>query len=457
LTPLLLGVLAYVGAQLAVGVWVSRRIATEEDFFVAGRRLGLVFASASIFATWFGAETCVGAAGQVYAEGIGRRSVEPFAYGVCLILMGIVFAAPLWRRRIVTLADFLRERYSKGVERIAAVLLIPTSLLWAAAQVRAFGHVLSASSSGLDIEAAMGIAAAIVIVYTALGGLYADVVTDVVQAAALILGLLVLAFIVLQDLGGTAGAAEAIASTNAARPIARTGWLATAEAWAIPLCGSVVAQEVVSRSVAARSAAVARSAGIAGGFAYLAVGLLPVFLGLVGPSLSPGLEDGEALLPELARTHLSTWLYVVFAGGLVSAILSTADSALLVASSLLSRNLLLEGGRASDRQRLLAARAGVVLFGLLAWLLATRSEGVFELVESASGFGSAGILVVVSFGLFGRIGGSKSAAAALIAGIAVWLYGTQLAELLTPYLLSLGAALASYLGAAVVDRFARKD
>jgi Na+/proline symporter len=98
-TPLLLAILGYVAAQLAVGVWVSRRIRSEADYLLAGRNLGYGLATASLFATWFGAETCLGAAGSVYRGGLGGATAEPFGYALCLLLMGFVFARVLWSRR----------------------------------------------------------------------------------------------------------------------------------------------------------------------------------------------------------------------------------------------------------------------------------------------------------------------------------------------------------------------
>ena len=103
MTTELLLLTLWVLAQLALGLWVARRVRTEDDFFVAGRRLGPWMAAASVFATWFGAETCVGAAGQVHDSGLGALSVEPYAYGLCLLVMGLVFAVPLWRLGITTL------------------------------------------------------------------------------------------------------------------------------------------------------------------------------------------------------------------------------------------------------------------------------------------------------------------------------------------------------------------
>lgn len=452
MTLVLGGILVYVLGQLAVGLVVSRRIATEDDYLVAGRRLGPVLAAGSIFATWFGAETCVAAAGRVHDEGLGRDTVEPFAYGVCLLVGGLVFAVPLWRARVTTLADLLRRRFGPGVERLAALLLIPTSVLWAAAQVRAFGHVLSSSSS-LGIEAAIAIAALIAIVYTVAGGLLADVYTDLVQAAALVLGLAVVLVSVVADAGGVPASLALVDVARAAHDgRGPADWLATAEAWAIPICGSVLAQEVISRSLAARSAAVARGAMLWGGTSYLIVGLVPVLLGLLAVPLLPGVES-EEVLPRLARLHLSDLGYIVFAGALVSAILSTVDSALLVAAAFLSRNLLLAGRTdVPERRRLLVARGGVVAFGVLAWALALSAEGVFALVEEASGFGSAGILVVACAALFTRRGGPVAATLALLGGIGAWVVGAYLVEdARAPYLVSLACALAGYLVGAVLD------
>jgi len=441
----LTAVLAFVALQLAIGWWVSRRIATEDDYLLAGRRMGPILATGTLFATWFGAETCVGSAGQVFEHGVSITTAEPFGYGVCLLLMGLVLARPLWRRRLVTLADLFRARFSPGVERLAAVLMIPASVLWAAAQLRAFGQVL-ASASTLELEVAIAAATVITLVYTTMGGLLADAITDLIQCGVLILGLVVLFVAVVGDLGGAGAALRAIDPERVALvPSGGSDWLALLEDWSIPILGSVVAQELVARVSAARSGAVARGAPIAAGLAYVAVGLVPVTLGLVAPRLLGELEHPEQALPLLASEHLSPALHLLFSGALVSAILSTVDSTLLVASSLASHNLVqpLRPGL-SERARVRLARGGVVLFGIVAALLAFGAEGVFALVEAASAFGSAGIVVIVFLGLFTRIGGRASAYAALIAGAVAYVAAGS-AGLAAPYLASLAAALGGYL------------
>ena len=142
--PVLLGIGVYLLVQFAIGIAVSRHIASESDYLLAGRRLGVGLAGFSIFATWFGAETVVGAAGVIYSDGLSGGSADPFGYGLCLLVLGALIAAPLWRRQYTTFGDLFRERYSTGVERLAVLLMVPTSVLWAAAQIRAFGQVVSA-------------------------------------------------------------------------------------------------------------------------------------------------------------------------------------------------------------------------------------------------------------------------------------------------------------------------
>jgi Na+/proline symporter len=204
---------------------------------------------------------------------------------------------------------------------------------------------------------------------------------------------------------------------------------------------------VLSRSLSARSADVARGGVLMGGVLYLAVGLLPIALGLLGSGLLPGLANPEQVLPGLASQHLSTAAFALFLGALVSAILSTVNSTLLVAASLLSRNLLLAGrADVAQRGRVQWARLGVAGMGVLAWILALQAESVFGLIEDASGFGSAGIVVATSFGLFTRLGGAPGAAASMGSGVAAW--GLGYLGLPYPFLFSLGAALLAYLALA---------
>lgn len=444
MTPLLVAVLGYLAVQFAIGVWASRRVRDESDYLVASRSLGPALATFSIFATWFGAETIVGSAGTAYADGVSLASAEPFGYGLCLVLMGLVFAVPLWGRGLTTLADLFRQRFAPGVERMAAIVMIPTSVLWAAAQVRAFGHVV-ASASTMGVEAGLALAAVFVIAYTMFGGLLADAVTDLLQGAVLVVGLLAVGIAMVLHLGGPAGA---VGIVTAPGRVTLTGGgltlLGGLEEWLIPIGGSVVAAELVQRVIATRTPGLARRTAVAAGGLYVTVGLIPVFVGLAGVSLGLTLADPEQVVPAVARALLPTGLYIVFAGALISAILSTVDSTLLVAGGMLAHNVVAPIARIDDpRARLRLARGGVLLFGVVAWALAHRAEGVFALVEQASAFGSAGILVTVTFGLFSGWGGPRTAYATLAVGVLSYVSGVVLGWPY-PFLTSLAAALVTY-------------
>jgi Na+/proline symporter len=451
--PVLIGIAVYLAVQFVAGMLVARRIASEADYLVAGRSLGVALASFSIYATWFGAETIVGAAGSIYEHGLSGGSADPFGYAACLVVLGVFIAAPLWRRQYTTLGDLFRERYSVSVERFAVLLMVPTSVLWAAAQIRAFGQVVSASSN-VEVEIAIGAGAFLVIVYTMAGGLLADVVTDFIQGVAVMVGLLVLLVVVGNANGGFAAIPALIEPERLALFSAGNATpLEIVEEWAVPICGSLLATEMLARIIGCKSAVTARNATLLGAGIYLVVGLIPVAIGLAGPTLVPGLEEPEQVVATLAQRHLSTFFYILFAGAVISAILSTVNSCLLAAASLVSHNLIVPlKPEMNEKGKVLAARIGVVVFGVVAYALALGADGIYELVATASAFGSAGIFVVGLFGLFSRVGGAVSAHASLTAGVVVWAAGEYWLAWSTPYVAALAASLAAYLLVALVER-----
>jgi Na+/proline symporter len=387
MTPTLAAIFVYIALQLVIAWAVSRRVAGEDDYLVAGRSLGYVLCSFTIFATWFGAETCIAAPAAAYVEGFAGNTGDPFGYAVCLLATGAFFAEALWERRLTTFGDLFRQRYGAATERLFALIVIPTSLLWAAAQIRGFGQVLSANSE-FDVLITTTFAAAVVIAYTTVGGLKADAVTDLIQGLTLTLGvgaLFVSVFLGPQGFDFAAIPMERVSLVSPERP-----WPATLEAWAVPVLGSLFTAEVVARVAAARSARVAKRGALAGGVAFLGVGVLAASVGLAGAVEIPGLAEPEQVVIAMAERHLGGVWSVVFSGALAAAILSTVDSCLLTAGSMLAHNLIipLRPGM-SEAQKLRLNRAAVVLFGVVAYGMAVSAEAVYLLVEEASAFGGA--------------------------------------------------------------------
>lgn len=439
---LLAFILLYIALQLGIAWRFRRRTDSEADYLLAGRSLGPWLATFAVFATWFGAETCIGAAGEAYAHGLSGVIADPFGYALGMTAVALVVAVPLWRRGVTTIADLFRLRYGAGIERLAAVIMIPSSLLWAAAQVRAFGQVL-ASTSELGLIACMMLAAVVVIAYTAFGGMWSDSITDLVQGLVLIAGLIALAAVFFWQ-GGAAHLAELPAERL--DPLhARTGWQA-AETLLTPIFSTLAAQELASRVLAMRSARLARGATLAGAGLYLAMGSIPLLLGLAALTMMGTGLDPEQVLSRFAREALPLPLYALFLCALVSAILSTLSGALLVAGSLAAHNVLLPlRPQWSERARITANRAAVVVFGVVAYVIALSSDSVYGLVEEAAGLGSAGVFVLLMASLWRRDAGSPWAAAtALLLGTSVYLLGEHVLVLDTPYLLALASAAIGY-------------
>lgn len=440
-------IICYLLCQVLIGYLVSRTIRSEEDYFLGGRRLGWPLVSFSLFATWFGAETCIGSSAAVYERGLAGSRADPFGYAMCLLLLGLLLAGRLWRGHYLTLADFYRERYGWLVEKAAVWILAPSSLIWAAAQVRAFAQVLSATTA-ISVDIALVIVAGFVIVYTCLGGFLGDVITDFVQGIIIFLGVTGILVFTLANVDDVGAFLTSIEPGRLDFIDEGETLLARLDRWMIPILGSLVAQETISRVLAARSMSVARKASFIAAGIYLLLGSIPVLLGLLGPHLMPGLDEKEQFLILVAKKYLPFAAYVLFVGALIAAILATIDSILLAISAMVTHNLLarfLAG--ATQRSKVITARTAVVIAGVIAYVMAVFGGGIYELLETASSFGTAGILVITLAGLYTGFGGGLSAMIALAAGLALTPLGKYVLDWQAPFLSSvLGAAAGFALG-----------
>lgn len=457
---MLAGIIGYVLLQFAIGVWVSRRIKTDTDYILAGRTLGTLLVAFPVFATWFGAEAIVAASGAVYENGLSGAWIDPIGYGSAVVIIGALYAALLWRKGVTTFADVFRQRFSPAIEKLVVVVLLPGSVFWAAAQVRAFGQILS-SSSQFDLVTAITIAALLIAGYSVIGGLLADAVTDLIQGSVVIVGLVILAIAVVMSAGGFNEAVQGLPPERFDVTSApRDDFLVWLEDMAVAILGSIVAIELISRFLGARSAEVARAGTIIGGLMYLGIGLFPVFLGMAGaalaikdPTFAASIPDPEQIVAALSEYFLPTWHHVLFAGAMVSAILSVTHSALHSSAAQVSHNLVVKMLPSISAQgKLWSARLTVIVLTAAASGLALTSDGIKELVSTASAFGSAGVFVTAMFALFTRFGGPLSAGVSILLGVAVWAAGKFMLELDTPYMIAVAASFVGYVGAALIER-----
>lgn len=445
-------VAGFLGLQIAIGLWVSQFIRNESDYLVAGRNVGLAFASMSLFATWFGAETVIGSSAAIAEQGLAGGRADPFGYSLCLLGMGLFLAYQLRKRNYLTLGDFFRERYSRSAEIFGSLLFVPAVLTWAAAQLLALAQIIVVLT-GVPLATALPLVSAFVIAYTWLAGLMGDIITDFIQGSLLIAGLIVMLIFVVSASGGPEAALGRIEPAQLSFVGENESLMARLDIWAIPILGSLVSQTALARVFATKSATVARRACFIAFGLYLTVGLIPVMIALTGTHLDLDLGARDEFLPTLAQEILPPWLFVFFMCALIAAILSTVDSTILTVSALVSHNVILPAVKApSERFKIRMARTITLASGLIAFAIAALGDTVLGLVLLADSIGTAGLLVTVLIGLYlPKFGGPRAALAAFSVGLLSFPVNSLLLDLEAPYLFSIALALSAYVIAALTD------
>lgn len=408
----------YVLAQVAIGIWAGRGAKSETDYYLGGRGIGFWALTLSIFATWFGAETILGSAAAIADGGLSGARAEPFGYAICLVLMALFVAGPIRKSNYVTISDFFRERYGKKAEIASAVVGVIISVIWAGAQLLAVAAILE-TVVGIPGYVTLLAAAGIVIVYCYFAGLKGDIATDVVQGVFLIIGIVILFFAVSDRAGGFDALIGSIKPEQLRLVAEGESLFARIDNWMIPVIGSLVTQEALTRFLAAKSTRTAQTACLSAAALYLALGMLPVLMGLGGTHLGIAGAEGDNFIPAIALELLPNALAIVLVGALFSAILSTVDSNLLAVSSLVSINLMRRShGMRSEKAQLQIARMTTVLAGLGALGVAFSGSNIYELLAMTSIFGQGGIMVATMIGLRSSFGGASAALASLFACVA---------------------------------------
>ena len=430
---LLTFVIAYLVVAIAIGLIAAMKVHSAKDYITAGRHLPIWVVFATVFATWFGAETVLGISATFLREGLGGLVSDPFGASLCLILVGLFFARPLYRMNLLTIGDYYRSRYNRPVEVVTSICIALSYLGWVSAQVTALGLVFNVlSQGGISQNAGMILGSAVVLVYTLFGGMWSVAFTTFVQMIVIILGLFYIAWLV----SGMAGGVSTVVSHAAAqgklaflpKPELRdiVGFLA---AWVTLGLGSIPQQDVFQRVNSARNEGTAAWGSILGGGAYFLFAFVPLFLAyaatLIDPKLVAGLieKDSQLILPALILNHLPLYAQIIFFGALLSVIMSTASGTLLAPSVTISENVL-RGlfKEMSDARFLLMTRAVVVCFTVLVTGYAVHTDAtIHKMVENAYKITLSAAFTPLVFGLYWKRATTQGAAAAIAAGLGTWL------------------------------------
>ena len=195
------GVSIYMAAMLAVGYLAAGKSRSVSEFIVAGRGLPVWLLTMTVIATWFGGVAIMGFAGAAYEDGFFGIIADPFGGALALLLIGLFFARLFRRLRIMTVADFMQQRYGTIAAMAITAVQLFANILWVGAMLVAFGLVTE-QLTGLPMEAGIIAGAVVIFFYTAIGGMWAVAMTDFVQMIIIFAGLVILFIVVLVDVGG---------------------------------------------------------------------------------------------------------------------------------------------------------------------------------------------------------------------------------------------------------------
>ncbi|MDO4976181.1 MAG: sodium/proline symporter PutP [Eubacteriales bacterium] len=449
---ILIAFVCYLALMIGIGVWSMKQTSDASDYFLGGRGLSGPVAALSAQASDMSGWLLMGLPGSVYALGTGQAWIA-VGLGLGTIINWLIIAKPLRAYTIVannsmTLPEFFGNRYhdeKKILLGVSSAIIVIFFLVYTASALASGGKLFN-TVFGVDYHVALLIGAVVILVYTFLGGFLAVCTTDFVQGMLMLVGILVVPIIAWGFVGGELTSLLEQSGVNSAHymslayngdhPITVVEILSNL-AWGLGYCGM---PHILVRFMAIKNEKeLKKSSVIAIVWVVLSLAFA-VVIGIVGRAFlfpeilgAEGAASTESVFIEMIQKVFTEYLPLPFIGGIficgiLAAIMSTADSQLLVCSSSVSADIYKDIFKpdASDEKVLQIGRVTTIVVAILAFFIAWNpNSSIMGLVSDAwAGLGSAfGPLVVMS--LFWKRTNLPGAIAGLISGAAfviVWDY-----------------------------------
>lgn len=353
---IILGVGLTVAGVVVLGLVVARKVDGDAtNFLVAGRSLALPLSAAGLMGQAVDTNATLGNTDLSAAAGFWAGASLPIGLALCLVLTGFFFAERMHRMRLLTIGDFYRRRYGRAVELVASLLMIFSFCILLAGNLVAGGFLFE-QFLGTSYTVGVLLIVAVVLTYTATGGMFSDAYTAFAQMVITLGSALALLVWVALTYGISIPAGMGPLDLG---QLSSSGQGATVN-WAT-LCalgvGDIVAIDFMQRIFSARSPATARRACFAGALGTLAVGLPFSLVALSSAAiLGPG-DTGGPVLFALLEQYAPAGLTILVLSGIVAASCSTANGAILGTSAVAAHNVcgVQIGADVGGRDRLLRA------------------------------------------------------------------------------------------------------
>jgi SSS family solute:Na+ symporter len=447
----LLLIIGYSVAQIALGLWIARRVRGSNDFFVAGRRLGPGLLFATMLAANIGGGSTIGATGLAYRDGlaawwwVGSAGLGSI---VLALWVGPRIRAVAATHDLRTVGDFLEWRYDRRVRAVIAALLWVGTVAILAGQLIGIAWILTVVI-GIPKIAGCAIGAVVVTIYFGAGGLLSSAFVNVVQLTVKVLGFAIALPLVLQRVGGVDTLRSSIDD-----PAMWNAWQHGVSGWiyvAMLVPNFIVSPGLLQKVYGARDDRAVRVGVGLNAIALLAYASVPVLLGMAARVLHPGLENRELALPMLFMHDVPFWVGALGLAAVFSAEVSAADAVLFMLATSLSQDLYKRfmNPEATDRQVLSVARLASLAGGTLAVAIAFVSKTIIDALSVFYTLMAVSLFVPIVAGLYTRRPRGLDALAAIAGGVIavvaaqLWNGGNPLG-LFTPAMCGLAAAMLAF-------------
>ncbi|PNF24499.1 High-affinity choline transporter 1 [Cryptotermes secundus] len=381
---------------LAVGLWAARKKQSgddsEEEVMLAGRSIGLFVGIFTMTATWVGGGYINGTAEAIYTSGL-IWCQAPFGYALSLVFGGIFFANKMRQQGYITMLDPLQDSFG---ERMGGLLFLPAlcgEVFWAAGILAALGATLSVIID-MDHRTSVILSSCIAVFYTLFGGLYSVAYTDVIQLFCIFIGLwMCIPFAMYNEHVGSLSP-EVVDWVGRVEPAEYFYYL---DYGLLLIFGGIPWQVYFQRVLSSKTAGRAQILSYVAALGCIFMAIPPVLIGAIAKA-TPWNETGykgvypltteetSMILPMVLQYLTPSFVSFFGLGAVSAAVMSSADSSVLSASSMFARNVykLIFRQRASEMEIIWVMRVSIVIVGVLATVMALTIPSIYGLWSMCS-------------------------------------------------------------------------
>lgn len=401
-TGALLIVAGYLVGMLVIGFVVGKiKIKTSHDYMIAGRRMGLFMVAFSLSANNIGGGSTTGLADKAF--GSWGMSAIWYVLAASVAMIPLAYFAPKIRKTLaVTIPEVVGRRFGKGSSVFSAVLNILALFCLTSSQVAASGSVV-ATLTGIPMNVCLIVAGIIIIVYTTLGGMIADQISDLVQFIIILFGLAIATPIVIHGCGGW----EAISAKLPGEQLDPTkiGWVVIIGYIFNYFCTFLSGPEMISRFESAKDEKTAFRASLLSGVLMASMSIFPTLLGLAALAMKDVIPDitGATAMMSVTEHFAPTIITGVVSAAIISATMSSADSNLLCMSTMFMNDILIHYSEKfrslNDKQVIFWTRAWNVIFCVVAMFISLLQINIVTMNTFAFAIRCAGPFAAYGLGM----------------------------------------------------------